>query len=211
MAVRDKALIPLSAETIVAAALAIADRDGLDALSMRSLARKLQCNPMSLYEHVANKDALLDLMADRSMAALPELDPGGDWREELSRFFIAFHDLFVKHPAVAHVTVQRPLAGETALARGEPALQTLLRAGFDDAEAVELFIALANYTIGASLYELARRGPDQPLAANRFDALQAAEHPTVHRLSRKIAQASGDEQFRRALTHLMQGYEPGRA
>jgi AcrR family transcriptional regulator len=211
MAVRDKALVPLSEDTIVAAALAIADRDGLDALSMRSLAKRLQCNPMSLYEHVANKDALLDLMADRSMAALPELDPQGDWREELTRFFVAFHALFVEHPAVAHVTVQRPLSGETTLRRGEPALQTLLQAGFGDDEAVELFIALANYTIGASLYELARRGPEQPLAAHRFDALDEGEHPTLHRLAPKIAQAAGDRQFRRGLTRLMLGPEPGRS
>jgi TetR/AcrR family tetracycline transcriptional repressor len=211
MAVRDKTLVPLNADMIVAAALAIADRDGLGALSMRTLAKKLECNPMSLYEHVANKDALLDLMADHSMAALPELDPQGEWRAELTRFFVAFRELFLEHPAVAHVTVQRPLSGETTLRRGEPAFETLLHAGFDDDKAVELFIALANYTTGASLYELARRGPHQPLAAHRFDTLRESEHPTLHRLAPKIAQVAGEDQFRRGLTHLVDSYEPGRS
>jgi TetR/AcrR family tetracycline transcriptional repressor len=208
MAVRDKALPSLSEDTIVAAALALADRDGLAALSMRNVARQLRCNPMSLYEHVANKDALLELVADHSMASLPELDPDGDWRDEVTRFFVAYHDLFIAHPAVAHVSVQRPLAGERTIRRGERALETLLRAGFDDGDAVEMFIALANYTIGAALYELGRRGPTQPLAAQRFDTLQEAEHPTLHRLAKRIARASGDDQFRRGLERLINSYAP---
>ena len=208
MAVRDKALPSLNEDTIVIAALAIADRDGIEALSMRSVAKQLRCNPMSLYEHVENKDALLDLVADRSMASLPELDPDGDWSEELTRFFVAFHDLFIAHPAVAHVSVQRPLAGEMTIRRGERALETLLRAGFSDAEAVELFIALVNYTTGAALYELGRRGPAQPLAAHRFDTLKEGEHPTLHRLAGRIARASGDEQFRRGLERLLRCSPP---
>jgi AcrR family transcriptional regulator len=211
MAVRDTALTPLTEATIVAAALAIADRGGLEALSMRSLARELACNPMSLYVHVANKDALLDLMADRSMAALPALRHDGDWRAEITRFFVAFHDLFVEHPAVAHVMVQRPLAGQTTVRRGERALETLLAAGFDDTEAVELFITLANYTIGASLYELARDAPTKPMASHRFDELDEGEHPTLYRLRAKIAAAGSDTQFRRGLSRLLGSSAPKRS
>src|ERR1700752_3812590 len=166
MALRDTALTPLTEETIVAAALAIADRGGLEALSMRSLAKELACNPMSLYVHVANKDALLDLMADRSMAALPALRHDGDWRAEITRFFVAFHDLFVEHPAVAHVMVQRPLAGETTVRRGDGALESLVAPRLRSTGALELFITLANSTIGPSLYELARHAPTKPMAAH---------------------------------------------
>jgi AcrR family transcriptional regulator len=200
----ERARKPLTEERIVVAALDIADGDGIEALSMRTLAKRLRCNPMSLYEHIANKEALLDLMADRALASLPALDPDGAWRGELLRFFLAYHDLFVKHPAVAHVAVQRPLAGEMAIKRGDRALETLVRAGFSDEQAVAVFITLANYTIGASLYQRARRAP----ALQRFDTLQEGEHPTVYRLREKIAHASDDTEFRAALTHIVNSFTP---
>src|SRR3954452_15729442 len=121
---------PLSSEAIVAVALRIADADGIAAVSMRRVAAELSCTPMSLYEHVTNKDALLDLMADQAMDTLPELRPGAAWDREMKRFFTAFHELFLAHPAVAHVMVARPLSGPVALRRGEPALAVLVAAGF---------------------------------------------------------------------------------
>jgi AcrR family transcriptional regulator len=208
MAVRAKALEPLSSTAIVDAALAIADAEGIAALSMRRVATALSCAPMSLYEHVANKEALLDLMADQAMASLPELRPGAPWQREMTRFFTAFHELFLEHPAVAHVMVARPLSGPVALRRGEPAFAVLVAAGFTDAQAVEAFIALASYTIGASLYELARR--ETHLRDTRFDDLVTVEHPLLVRLAPHLHRSTGGQQFRRGLRHLLDSYQPGR-
>lgn len=205
MASRVKTLPPLSEQAIVEAALTIADADGLSALSMRSLAAKLQCNPMSLYEHVTNKEALLDLMADRAMTALPELVDGGDWRVEMRRFFTAFHELFLAHPAIAHVMVTRPLAGPVTLKRGEPALSVLVTAGISDSEAVQIFISLASYTIGASLYELARQ--DTTERDVRLDELTASSHPMLARLAPHLRDAAGEEQFQQGLDRLL-GSQP---
>lgn len=197
----SKPVRPLTPEAIVNAALAIADTEGLAALSMRRIAAALGCNPMSLYEHVANKEALLDLMADQAMAALPELSSTADWRAEMDRFFTAFHELFLTHPAIAHVMVTRPLSGPVTLTRAEPALAVLSAAGMTDTEAVQLFIALAAYTIGASLYELARR--DTSRRDTQIDQLDPASHPTVRRLAPQLRAAAGPGQFEHGLKRLL--------
>lgn len=197
---------PLSPHGIVDAALAIADAEGVGALSMRRVATALNCAPMSLYEHVANKDALLDLMADVALASLPELKPGAPWQREMKRFFTAFHELFLAHPAVAHVMVTRPLSGPVAMRRGEPGFAVLVAAGFTDAQAVEVFIALASYTIGASLYEVARR--ETNANDTRFDSQTGDEHPLLARLAPHLQKSTGGRQFARGLQHLIDSYSP---
>ena len=74
--------LPLSRAAIVAAAVAVADRDGLDRLSMRRLGRHFGVEAMSLYNHIPNKAALLDAMVDEALDAIPvPTDP--DWRTGL--------------------------------------------------------------------------------------------------------------------------------
>jgi AcrR family transcriptional regulator len=84
--------LPLSADSIVEAALEIADTEGLQAVTMRRVGASLGTAAMSLYRHIPNKDTLLELMADRVLAQLPYPDPAGEWRDELHSFFLAFHD-----------------------------------------------------------------------------------------------------------------------
>lgn len=105
--------------SVVRTSVAIADAEGLDALTMRRLATELAVTPMAIYHHVPSKEALLDLIADESMKQLPSVDPDGPWEDELVRFFVAFHRLYLDHPALAQVMAQRPLEGPTAIARGE--------------------------------------------------------------------------------------------
>lgn len=157
---------------------------------------------MSLYEYVADKEQLLDLVADQAMSALPELTTAGDWRIEMRRFFTAFHQLFLAHPAIAHVMVTRPLAGPITLKRAEPALTVLVNAGMADDEAVELFITLASYTIGASLYELARRDTtDRDLRLAEL----ATEQSIVARLTPHLQAAASPAQFQQGLDRLLAG------
>src|ERR1700753_976899 len=78
---------PLSRDSIVAAAIEIADNDGLEAVSIRRLATRLGARPMSLYSHIERKGDLIDLMVDEVIAGsiLPESPPSGDWRDDLRR------------------------------------------------------------------------------------------------------------------------------
>ncbi len=77
----------LSRERVVAAALRIVDRDGLEGLTMRALGRELGVDPMAVYHWVANKDELLGLIVEAVYAEIPldpALLPGGDWRERFA-------------------------------------------------------------------------------------------------------------------------------
>ncbi|HTK68005.1 MAG TPA: TetR/AcrR family transcriptional regulator [Pseudonocardia sp.] len=206
MATRDESLPPLSRDMIVKAAFVIADRDGLAAVSMRRVAKELACNPMSLYEHVGNKEELLDLVADSALADLPEIDPDTGWVTAMTELMTALHALLMRYPAVAHIMVARPLSGPMALERGGPAIETLLRAGFDDATAVELFIAASSYTLGVSLYEIARKGPQALEAIARFDTLAESDQPILYRLGRRIAAVTDEHQFQSGLRRLLLGY-----
>src|ERR1700755_1415038 len=78
---------PLSREAILAAAVEIADTEGLEAVSIRRLATKLSARPMSLYSHIERKGDLIDLMVDEVMggSVLPGPVPSDDWRDDLRR------------------------------------------------------------------------------------------------------------------------------
>lgn len=194
----------LDVDTVVATALRIADREGLGSLSMRRLASELGVTPMALYNHVTNKQQLVDLMADHALRTLPEIDVDGRWDEELERLFLAFHRLFVAHPAVAAVTVERPVEGPVAIRIGDRILELLGRSGFDDDHAVETFVTLFNYTVGASLYRLSRHRPH----AQRLAQIDPQTAPTAHRLRRHLARASDERQFEHALRRIVAGLQP---
>ena len=76
---------PLSKERVVAAAIVLADRDGLDSLSMRKLADELGAGAMSLYHYVPNKERLVDEMVDVVFGEIESPAAGGDWKAELRR------------------------------------------------------------------------------------------------------------------------------
>lgn len=187
--------------TVVRTSVAIADTEGLDALTMRRLATELTVTPMAIYHHVPGKEALLDLIADESMKALPDPDPEGAWDEELKTFFVAFHRLYLDHPALAQVMAQRPLEGPTAIAHGERLLALLVRAGIPDDRAVSTLVTLVGYTIGMSLYRLSR----QP--GGRFVGLTEDDAPTAYRLRERIADAAEHEDlFVDGVRRLIDGY-----
>jgi len=179
--------VGIDVDTVVRASVEIADAEGLEALTMRRVASALAVTPMAIYHHVPGKEALLDLIADESMKALPVPRLDGDWEEELIGFFVAFHRLYLEHPALAQVMAQRPLEGPTAIARGELLLAMLVEAGVPDDRAVATLVTLVGYTIGMSLYRLSRSEP------GRFGGLSAESAPTAHRLRQRIAESAEHE------------------
>jgi AcrR family transcriptional regulator len=202
MAARKSAR-PIDIDAIVEATLRVADAEGLGAVSMRRIGSELGIAAMSLYHHVANKEALLNLMADQAIAALPELDANAPWQREMTRFFADFRELYLRHPAVARVMVDRPLGGPNTVARGERAIDVLIAAGFPDDVAIEAFISLANYTTGASLYEIGRRD----IGTDWLGDVAADDHPTIDRVRSDLTAAAGEAQFRRGLERLISAYD----
>jgi AcrR family transcriptional regulator len=199
---------PLSTESIVDAALQIADTDGLQALTMRRIGTSLGAAAMSLYRHVPNKDALLELMADRVLAELPYPDPGGEWQSEMHSFWMAFHDLLLEHPGVAQVMIDMAIAGPELSLRGEQVLACLLAGGLDEQAAAQAITAFTWHTVGGSLYAIARRNPEHEDRGLRLDSLPADQFPAVRRVAPYLAEDASREHFAGALWHLIRGYEP---
>jgi AcrR family transcriptional regulator len=115
----------LSRERIVAEAVAVADAEGLQKVSMKRVAERLDCGVMSLYRHVASKEQLVALMLDTAMGPAPELPTEEGWRKALAEWARANRDFFLAHPwALPLATEYRPVGpNETAwLDRGLGAL-----------------------------------------------------------------------------------------
>ena len=127
----------LSRDSIVAAALRVADEEGLERASFRRIAEELGVTPMALYRHVEDKDDLLDGMADRIYAELPVPEAHGDWWAELVALARSTRRALLRHPS-AVTLFARPLPGPHGERLADALLVTLRRAGFDEGEAAEL-------------------------------------------------------------------------
>jgi TetR/AcrR family transcriptional regulator, tetracycline repressor protein len=146
---------PLSQEAIVDAAFRVLDREGSAGLSMRRVADELRTGPASLYWHVANKDALVDLVIDRvaSQVSLPEPDPDR-WQEQLREWLIEVRRVFDRHPGVAALTLGRIPVGPNLLRWTEWTLGLLRGAGIPDRIAAYAGDLLGLY-LGATGFEAA--------------------------------------------------------
>ncbi|CAM5435189.1 hypothetical protein SGRI78S_03903 [Streptomyces griseus subsp. griseus] len=118
----------LSVDAIVAAAVALADEEGMGALSMRAVGDRLGRTAMALYTYVPGKSELLDLMYDAVHAELPRREPDpDDWRGALTAWAGEVLEFYVRHPWVLQVSQARPVLGPHEYA-GLDTLVTLLRA-----------------------------------------------------------------------------------
>ena len=125
----------LGVDRIVTAAVALADTEGLAALSMRRVAERLGVGTMSLYTHVPGKAELLDAMVDAVQAETPRPDdvPGG-WRERLTRIARDNFDLHLRHPWLLEVATHRAVLGPHVAAKYDYELRAVDGIGLTDPE-----------------------------------------------------------------------------
>ena len=125
----------LDLDAVVAAATAIADREGLDAVTMRRLAKDLGVSAMTLYTYVPGKDELVDLMLDAAYQRMPRPDTTGQpWRQRLTAIADANRALYLTHPWASTVSTQRPPLGPGLMAKYEHELAALDGLGLTDVE-----------------------------------------------------------------------------
>lgn len=144
---------PLTAQRIIEAAAAVADRGGLEAVSMRNVAKELGVEAMSLYHHVADKESLLDGLADWivEQIELPEVtDP---WRAAMSARAHSAHDVLSAHPWAITLIESRPAPGLPLLRHHDRIVGCLLESGFSAALATHAFSAIDAYVYGFTLSE----------------------------------------------------------
>jgi AcrR family transcriptional regulator len=139
---------PLSRERVVQAAVTMADREGLDALSMRKVAASLRCEVMSLYNHVANKDDLLDEMIDHVYGQM-SLAGDGPWHRVLRDMAVDARQAFARHPWAADLVTTR-YPGPARRRHMEDMLRVLADAGLPEDVADLGFHALVVHIQGFS-------------------------------------------------------------
>ena len=141
----------LSKERIVAAATAVADKEGLDALSMRRVAVELDVATMSLYRHVQDKDDLLTAMVDAAFGEwrAPPPRSGAAWQALLTEAARELWLIFRRHPWLAPAySLTRPLIVPSGLAYSERVLAALLDRGLKPATAFSMHLILFNFVRG---------------------------------------------------------------
>jgi len=142
-----KRTIPLTKDELFTAALAIADAEGLEALSMRRLAAEVGVEAASLYHHLPNKDALLSGVIVKMRSEMRTPDPlPEDWRELLLAIFSEYRRVLAAHPNLT------PLAGRRVETDPDSGLVFLTQLGFSDDDAVELWQPMIALAGGSSIF-----------------------------------------------------------
>ncbi|WP_344445521.1 TetR/AcrR family transcriptional regulator C-terminal domain-containing protein [Kitasatospora nipponensis] len=148
----------LTRPKVLAAALELVDREGVERLSMRRLGSALGVEAMTLYHYLPNKAALLDGLVELVVSAVRPGEPSGPppgWQEGLRAFATALRAELLRHPAVIPLVATRPVHSAAALAVVEETAQRLVRAGFTPLLALRLVNAVATTVTGHCLAEAA--------------------------------------------------------
>jgi AcrR family transcriptional regulator len=171
---------PLDRERIVAAAIELADAGGLEAVSVRKVAARLDVGPMRLYGYISTKEELFDLMVDDVYAEILPAEPPGGWREALRGHAYRTREAALRHEWLADLLGGRPTLGPNALAVTEATLAALDGlAGIDTVmRAVEIVSA---YTTGAIRRETANLRAERATGLSKRD-WQRAHGPHVSRM-----------------------------
>lgn len=139
---RDPGVMPrhgprqgLSIEAVVTAATHVADTEGLEAVTMRRVAKELGVVPMTLYTYIPGKAELLDLMLDAAYATMPRRDTSGQaWRQRVTAIAEENRALFENHPWTTTISTVRPPLGPGMMAKYEHELTALEGLGLDDVQ-----------------------------------------------------------------------------
>ncbi|MFC7535530.1 TetR/AcrR family transcriptional regulator C-terminal domain-containing protein [Actinoplanes sp. GCM10030250] len=187
---------PLSAERVLEAALTLADAGGTDALTMRRLGQELGVEAMSLYRHVANKDAVLAGITDLVIAEIALPSVTDDWKSAMRQRGVAAHEALMRHPWAPALLMSRTNTGPAMLRYIDFTLGVLRQAGFS--------WELADYawnTMDSFIYGFTLRKLSFPIAqADYADVAEA--HLAVF--------AGGDFPFMAEMTrYVVAGHHPG--
>jgi AcrR family transcriptional regulator len=207
---------PLTREAIVEAALRVLERDGAEGLSMRRVAEELGTGAASLYWHVTNKDALIELMVDRVAGEIgvPAPDPAR-WREQLIEWMTRSREVLKRYPGVGALTMGRIPIGPNTVRWIEWSLALLRGAGIPDRVAAYVGDLGALY-LGAYALEDATGvrsptgeavSPEQLVEMIRgyFESLPPERFPNIHETLDELFEGDQDDRFRLGLEIIVRG------
>lgn len=189
----------LNLTAILDAALRLADRSGLDQVSMRKLADELRVGPMSLYTHVPSRAELVDLLVDHVHKEIRADDLAGaaDWRDGLLKLAEANWRMYERHPWLVDVDTTRPPLGPGTIAKYEAELATLEGIGLSDVQMDQvLSLVLEHVKAGArqrwGQVRVQATTSDADWWASASPLLAALMNPHDYPLASRVGQAAGE-------------------
>lgn len=144
---------PLSRQRVLETAVALADRAGIEGLTMRSLAQELGVVPMALYKHISNKDEMLDGMVDVIFDEIDLPPAGTDWKSAMRRRAVSARQVLARHRWAIGMTESRMRPGPLNLRHHESVLGFLRDAGFSIEMAMHAYSSIDSYIYGFALQQ----------------------------------------------------------
>ncbi len=185
--VRGGTRAPWTRAKLLRAAIDLADEQGIESLSMRKLSQQLGGGTMSLYNHVSNKDDLLDGMIDAVFSEIELPDAEGGWKANMRHRAVSMHTVMTRHPWAIGLMESRRTPGPETLRHHDAVIGCLLDAGFPLPLAAHAFAALDSYIYGFALQErsLAFGTPEETSELAKAFLLQfpTKEYPHLARLT----------------------------
>jgi AcrR family transcriptional regulator len=207
----------LSRDKVLAAAVALADAGGIESLTMRRLGEQLGVEAMSLYKHVANKDALLDGMIDSVFGEVYQPAGGADWKVQMRQRAVSMREVLKSHPWAVGLMESRLTPGAATLRHHDAMIGALRTAGFPVALVAHALSALDSYIYGFAMQEkgLPFHTPEETTEmAQQFLAhFPAGEYPHLAELTTEHVLRPGydyGDEFTFGLDLILDGLETAR-
>ena len=204
--------VPLSRERILRAALDLADKEGIESLSMRKLAQELGVQAMSLYNYVTNKDDLLDGIVDITIGEIEVPTLTTDWKTAMRRRANSAHKVLLRHPWSTLEIVSRVNVGLANMRYVDATLGCLREAGFSFEMADHAWNTIDSHIYGFTLQEL--KFPFAPTeysqaAKDGFALIPVHEYPYLNQLTRHVIEGkyNGIHDFEFGLEIILNGLD----
>jgi AcrR family transcriptional regulator len=208
----------LSRERIVQVALALADSEGIDAISTRRIAAALSVSAMALYGYIERKEDVLDLMIDAVYGEVPlPLPVSGDWRSQLQEIAVQRRAMMYRHPWFASLIGHRAVLGPNALKQNDDLLGIVSQLGLDMTTCMSLLSMFNAYIVGFVLFEMGEAEAQRRTGLSEQEWQQqvspyvqeqiiaSGRYPHLSRALVEGEEPSSDERFLFGLTRLLEG------
>ncbi len=200
---------PLNREQVLRAAVGLVDEAGLDALTMRRLGERLGVEAMSLYNHVTNKEDIVDGIAETVLLEIELPADAGDWRSAMRRRAVSVREVLSRHPWATNLIGNTAHPGEATLRYADWVLGCLMKAGFSADLAMRAFWIIDSYIFGF-INQQASLGPESDEAGEHTRAQSADDYPYLIEASTTYAAGPGwdfDKEFIFGLDLILEALE----
>jgi AcrR family transcriptional regulator len=203
----------LTRQRVVAAAIELADREGIESISMRRLAQELGVEAMSLYTHVRSKDDLLDGMADAVISEIPLRADGADWKTLLRQTVLAARAVMLRHTWAPRIVETRAAPGLAALGYANAVIGILREGGFTVAQAHHALHIFGSRLLGFTQALFDDSGDLDPETAATLESQLGATHPHAVEMALAVTHTGAigpcddDAEFAFALDFILDGLD----